>query len=127
CSVCSTSSAIPWGSCDRTARKSPPNRSNHRNLIINPTCTMTSSTQPAVRRYLLEVPVTGNPYDQAWRIVELIDGNLIVTGLHGEAISNGAHWLMLLKLSPSGDIIWHRRISKQGPINYPGFPYGLRI
>jgi hypothetical protein len=71
--------------------------------------------------------ITGNPYDQAWHAAELPDGNIIVTGMHGENVSNGAHWLMLLKLTSGGDIIWHRRISKEGSINYPGFPYEMRV
>lgn len=71
--------------------------------------------------------ITGNPYDQAWRAVELADGSIILTGLHGENINSGAHWIMLLKLDSEGEVVWHRRISKEGLINYPGFPFRLKV
>jgi hypothetical protein len=70
--------------------------------------------------------ITGSVYDQAWRALELPDGSILLTGLHGINIGDGSHWLFLMKLDPDGQIIWHRRVSNdQGSINYPGFPYDL--
>lgn len=72
--------------------------------------------------------ITGNVYDQAWRAVELADGTVVLTGLHGINVGTGAHWIFLMKLDVDGEIIWHRRISNEfQTIHYPGFPYGLRV